>query len=63
MKIVPNQDFKHDRLYEKGKEYDVSEEDAEYFEAAGWVGERPETGNHHFLEVHDGVIGHSSEVN
>lgn len=63
MKIVPNQDFKHDRLYEKGKEYDVSEEDAEYFESAGWVGEQSEIGKEHLLDVHSGVIGHSSMVN
>lgn len=63
MKIVPNQDFKHDRLYEEGKEYDVSEEDAEYFQSAGWVGDKPETGIEQSLDIHDGILGHLSEVN
>lgn len=64
MKIVPNQDFKHGEYsYSKGTEYEVDDEDAEYFTACGWVGDQPKTGNQHFLDVHDGVIGHSSEVN
>lgn len=62
-KIVPNQTFKHEgEVYVEGEEYDVSEEDAEYFIEAGWVGERAEQSSH-FLEVHNGVIGHNSEVN
>ena len=62
--IIPNQDFKHDReQYTKGEEYDVAPELAYYFKMCGWVGERAETGKEQTLEIRDGQIGHSSEVN
>ena len=62
MKITPNQTFKHEReTYEEGQEYDVSEEDAEYFASVGFIGERI-AGESASLDVQDGVIGHSSEV-
>lgn len=41
----------------------MSQEDAKYFEACGFVGVVAETGKEQTLEVHSGVIGHSSEVN
>lgn len=64
MTIKPNQDFRHGKKnYKKGRKYEASDEDAEYFQACGWVGEQPETGKEHSLDVHSGVIGHSSEVN
>lgn len=62
--ITPNQAFKDgNKTYEKGESYDVAEEDAEYFEAAGWVGERAETGKEQFLDIHDVMLGHTAEVN
>lgn len=62
--IRPNQTFKHEtETYEKGQEYEVSDEDAEYFAGVGWVGEPAETGQVHSLDVHDITLGHSSEVN
>lgn len=62
--IKPNQDFKHDKkTYKKGRKYEVSPEDAEYFQECGWVGERLETGKTHLLDVQDMQLGHSSEVN
>lgn len=70
--IKPNQDFKHGRkTYKKGRKYEVSEEDGEYFANCGWVGDpgativkrgtRPD--GTEWLDIHDAVIGHSSEVN
>lgn len=70
--IKPNQDFKHGRkTYKKNRKYEVSEEDAEYFEACGWVGDADKTvvkrgvraDGSEWLDIHDAVIGHSSEVN
>lgn len=62
--IVPNQTFKHGtKTYEEGESYKVSIEDAGYFEAAGWVGERVETGEALSLEIEDVMLGHSAEVN
>jgi hypothetical protein len=63
MTITPNQDFK-DRAnsYEKGQEYDVSEEDVEYFESCGWIGEQA-AGEPASLDIQDIELGHSSEVN
>lgn len=62
--IVPNQTFKHAaKTYEEGESYEVSIEDAEYFEAAGWIGERAETSKAQTLDIHDVMLGHSAEVN
>lgn len=61
--IVPNQEFKHGReTYEKGKSYEVSDEEAYYFTANGWVGPEPETGKEHTLDIHDVTSGHEAEV-
>jgi len=63
MKIIPNQDFKHGgQAFVEGEEYEVSDEEAEYFEACGWVGERT-AGESVTLDVQDMMLGHSSEVN
>lgn len=63
MTIVPNQDFKHGaRTYLSGQEYDVPTQDAEYFVGCGWVGDTIESGEV-TLEIQDGRLGHSSEVN
>ena len=63
MKIVPNQDFKHERYtFRKGHAYDVPESDAEYFQSVGWVGKIVELQSQD-LEIQDGQIGHESEVN
>lgn len=62
--IIPNQPFKHDgETYEKDHEYKVSFDDAKYFEAAGWIGDRPETGKEQTLDIHDVYMGHQAEVN
>lgn len=62
--ITPNQNFKHgSESYEKGQSYEVPDEDGEYFTACGWVGEPNETGQEISLDIQDGQIGHSSEVN
>lgn len=62
--IKPNQDFKHGKkTYKKGRKYEVSEEDAEYFESTGWTGETVSAGKTHSLDVQDLTLGHSSEVN
>lgn len=71
MKIIPNQSFKHEReTYEKGKEYDVSEDLAHYFTNVGWVG-GPESELERTtltkddvatLKVHNGAVGVRSEV-
>lgn len=62
--IVPNQTFKHGpRTYEEGEAYEVSEEDAEYFEAAGWTGDALPTNGEVNLEIFDVMLGHSAEVN
>lgn len=64
MKIIPNQTFKHEtKTYRKGHEYEVSEEDAEYFGEVGWIGERSSKAATHSLEIHDGQLGQTSEVN
>jgi hypothetical protein len=61
--ITPNQPFKHGvRTYESGEKYEVSDEDAEYFKGAGWVGERA-AGEGATLEVDNLQLGHSAEVN
>lgn len=61
--IVPNQNFKHGReTYEKGKEYQVKDQDAHYFTMIGWVGKPGETGQEHNLEIQDSALGHTSEV-
>lgn len=63
MKVKPNQDFKHNRkMYKKGRSYEVSSEDADYFASVGWVGQPAETGKEQSLEIHDGVLGQKSEV-
>ena len=60
--IKPNQDFKHGKkAYKKGRKYEVSSEDAAYFESAGWVGEEMPSRSQS-LEVHDGKLGQISEV-
>lgn len=68
--IIPNQEFKHgSETYAKGERYEVSEEDAKYFEDVGWVGGDPELydgyayNGEHSLNIHDGLLGHSAEVN
>lgn len=62
--IKPNQDFKHDRkTYKKGRKYEVSEEDGEYFANCGWTGEAGEVSKAHSLDIQDMTLGHSSEVN
>lgn len=63
--IKPNQEFKHGpKTYKKNRKYEVSPEDAEYFEACGWVGEQPaETGKEQTLDIQDTYLGHSAEVN
>lgn len=64
MTIKPNQDFRHEgKSYKKGRKYEVSDENGKYFQSCGWVGEQPETGKEHSLDVHDVMLGHSSEVN
>lgn len=64
MKIIPNQDFKDNgETYLKGQEYEVPAEDAEYFTACGWVGERTETTGDVSLDIQDGQLGHTAEVN
>lgn len=61
--ITPNQSFKHGReTYEKDTEYEVSDEDAHYFQMVGWVGGEPTTAQDHTLDVHNGTLGHTSEV-
>ena len=63
MTIKPNQDFKHGKKnYKKGRKYEVSDEDAKYFEACGWVGEQV-AGEPASLKIQDMMLGHSSEVN
>lgn len=63
MKIIPNQEFKHDgKVYEAGKDYDVDENLAFYFNAAGWVGQRA-GGQDATLNIQDMQVGHKSEVN
>lgn len=61
--IIPNQTFKHGGdTYEEGESYEVSEDDAEDFKDAGWVGEKL-AGSDATLDVQDMQIGHSAEVN
>ena len=61
--IIPNQLFKHGtETYEAGKSYEVSDEDAHYFEMVGWAGPEAAGGNDHTLDIHDGQLGHKSEV-
>lgn len=63
MRIIPNQIFKHDgKTYETGESYDVSEDDAAYFQEAGWVGERRD-GEDVALEIQNIQLGHSVRVN
>lgn len=63
MRIVPNQIFKHDgRTYEEGESYDVPDNDAAYFQAAGWVGERRDSGST-TLEIQDIQLGHEATIN
>lgn len=60
--IKPNQEFKHGRkTYKKNRKYEVSPEDAEYFEACGWVGEQPVSSAVHTLDIHDSTLGHEAE--
>jgi len=61
--IIPNQSFKHGReTYKQGVEYQVSDEDAHYFQMVGWVGGEAGPEQTHTLDVHDGTLGHTSEV-
>lgn len=62
--ITPNQNFKHGKeTYKAGESYEVDDGLAMYFEMVGWVGGEPEVTNESVtLEVHDGEIGHKSEV-
>jgi hypothetical protein len=61
--IIPNQTFKHDgETYERGESYEVSDEDATYFRAAGWVGERQPT-SEITLNVHGLQLGVDSWIN
>jgi hypothetical protein len=63
MIVVPNQMFKHgSETYEAGESYDVSDDDAQYFQQAGWIGGRT-AGEDVTLEVADIQLGHSAEVN
>jgi hypothetical protein len=63
MIVVPNQTFKHgSETYEAGESYDVSDNDAQYFQQAGWIGERT-AGEGVTLKVADIQLGHSAEVN
>jgi hypothetical protein len=63
MKIVPNQTFKHDaKTYGAGESHDVSSDDAQYFQQAGWIGGRT-AGEGATLKVADIQLGHSAEVN
>jgi len=60
--IRPNQDFKHGpKTYKKGRKYEVTGDEANYFIAAGWVGvpKEPETKE---LDIHDGKLGQTAEV-
>lgn len=63
--IVPNQTFKHGlETYVEGQSYEVSYEDAEYFEDAGWIGEGgSQTNGGLHLDIQDVMLGHSAEVN
>lgn len=62
--IAPNQDFRCGTVtYKEGQSYEVSEDDARYFQEAGWIGEKPETGKVQSIEIHDIKLGHSVEVN
>lgn len=67
--IIPNQRIKHGKkTFEAGQNYEVSENDAEYFAVNGWLGD-PEMydgyayNGEHSLRIHDVQIGHSAEVN
>jgi hypothetical protein len=63
MIVVPNQTFKHGaETYEAGESYEVSADDAQYFQQAGWIGERA-VGEGATLDVADIQLGHSAEVN
>lgn len=58
--IIPNQTFKHEtETYEAGQEYEVCDAEAEYFEEAGWVGERTTRSESHSLAIDDVMLGHS----
>lgn len=60
--IIPNQDFKHEGWdFLKGEQYHVSDEDAAYFSAAGWTGDRGKPATH-ALEVQDLQLGIVSNV-
>lgn len=62
-KIIPNQAFKHGlKTYSPEVEYEVSKEDAEYFERNGWVGEKLVNPAAVDLDVHASFLGHASEV-
>jgi len=73
MVIIPNQDFKHEgQSFTKGVECEVSDEVAEYFASAGWVGDSDATIFHGLLvplnaptslDIHDIRIAHKPEVN
>lgn len=63
MQIVPNQKFKHGGVtYEKGEPYDVSDDDAAYFQEAGWVGERRGIDDL-TLDIQSIHLGHAAQVN
>lgn len=63
MKIIPNQNFKHDGLtFEEGQSYDVCESDADRLREAGWIGER-QSGVDVSLDVQDIQLGHEARIN
>ena len=62
VRIIPNQDFTHRGVqFSSGQNYDVSIEDAEYFAAAGWIGEL-RSKQDQTLDIHDLGLGHSINV-
>jgi hypothetical protein len=71
MIIEPNQDFKHDIFtFVKGKKYDIPEALGLYFVNNGWASaegvkalheQLPELTGDQVLEVHDGVLGTTSD--
>lgn len=64
MQITPNQNFKHgDKTYKRDNQYDVSDDDAAYFQAVGWIGGGQSTEAVTSLEVQNIQLGHLSEVN